>query len=71
MDTSISEEIIEEYYEVNLIGMTHGCEVWQNDQLLDGLNDLAAVKVLCIESMFRTVTYVCKIALMFLINFFR
>ena len=50
--TWISEEFIEAYYKVHLLGFAHCVEVWEGEELVGGLYGLSLGKVFFGESMF-------------------
>tara|TARA_R110000751_G_scaffold98907_1_gene192199 strand:+ start:438 stop:1016 length:579 start_codon:yes stop_codon:yes gene_type:complete len=63
--TWITNEMLEAYQKLHLLGVAESVEVWQNDQLVGGLYglNLKEKRVFCGESMFAKVSNASKIAL--------
>lgn len=61
--TWITEDFIEAYVSLHLIGYGHSVEVWQQGELVGGLYGVALGKVFFGESMFSSVSNASKAAL--------
>jgi len=70
-ETWISDEIIDAYCELNLMGIGHSFEAWYEGKLVGGLYGLALGKAFFGESMFHIMTDASKIALLYLVECLR
>lgn len=64
--TWITEEMLDAYERLHLLGLAHSVEVMQGDQLIGGLYGVSLGSVFFGESMFSTVPDASKIALVWL-----
>ncbi|HSR63055.1 MAG TPA: leucyl/phenylalanyl-tRNA--protein transferase [Gammaproteobacteria bacterium] len=71
IETWITREIIESYYELHRQGYAHSVECWQDDNLAGGLYGIALGRVFFGESMFSYKTDASKIALVHLCRILR
>ncbi len=70
-ETWISEEIIQSYRDLHLLGYAHSVECWLEGELVGGLYGVALQGVFFGESMFHTVTDASKVALVHLVETLR
>jgi leucyl/phenylalanyl-tRNA--protein transferase len=66
--TWITNEMIEAYCKLHVLGKAKSVEVWQNDQLVGGLYGFDLGHVFCGESMFSLVSNASKVAFIALAN---
>ncbi len=69
--TWITDEFIEVYNELHLLGHAHSVEVFEGDSLVGGLYGVDAGGVFCGESMFYRRSNASKFALLYLIDYLR
>jgi leucyl/phenylalanyl-tRNA--protein transferase len=67
-ETWISEEIIEAYTRLFVLGAAHSVECWQDERLVGGLYGVAMGGAFFGESMYSLVTNASKIALVYLVR---
>ena len=66
--TWISDDIVNAFLELHLLGYAKSVEVWQNNELVGGLYGIDLGHVFCGESMFHTVSNASKVAFVWLIE---
>ncbi|MCW2118098.1 leucyl/phenylalanyl-tRNA--protein transferase [Flavobacterium sp. 7A] len=66
--TWITNDMIEAYCDLHVLGTAQSIEVWQNDQLVGGLYGVDMGHVFCGESMFSKVSNASKVAFISLVN---
>lgn len=69
--TWISDEIIEGYCKLHLMGYAHSAELWRDNQLVGGAYGVCIGRMFYGESMFARATDASKIALAYLVEFLR
>lgn len=65
-NTWITNEMIDAYHSLHLMGYAHSFEIWVENNLIGGLYGISLGRVFFGESMFHTVTDASKIALYYL-----
>jgi leucyl/phenylalanyl-tRNA---protein transferase len=70
-ETWISEEIIEAYYKLHLMGCAYSFEAYQQNKLVGGLYGVSIGKAFFGESMFHILPNASKVAFHYLINFLK
>lgn len=66
--TWISDEMIEAYYQLHLMGYAHSMEAWQQDQLVGGCYGVKIGRMFYGESMFHHVSNASKVAFAHLVQ---
>ncbi|MFI0491451.1 leucyl/phenylalanyl-tRNA--protein transferase [Flavobacterium sp.] len=66
--TWITNDMIEAYCKLNVLGIAKSVEVWQNDVLVGGLYGIDLGTIFCGESMFSKVSNASKVAFIALVN---
>ncbi len=66
--TWITNDMIEAYCKLNVLGIAKSVEVWQNDVLVGGLYGIDLGTIFCRESMFSKVSNASKVAFIALVN---
>lgn len=66
--TWITNDMIEAYCKLHVLGIAKSVEVWQDDQLVGGLYGVDLGHVFCGESMFSLVSNASKVAFITLVN---
>ena len=69
--TWLSDDFVESYTKLHVMGIAKSVEVWQNDELVGGLYGVDLGHIFCGESMFSKVPNASKIAFVTLINFLK
>lgn len=69
--TWISNEVIQSYSKLHLLGKAMSFEVWQNGELVGGLYGVDLGHVFCGESMFSKVSNASKVAFVKLIDYLK
>jgi leucyl/phenylalanyl-tRNA--protein transferase len=69
-ETWISQDIIDSYHNLHILGFAHSVEVWENNLLVGGLYGVQMNHVFCGESMFATVSNASKVAMVYLCRSF-
>jgi leucyl/phenylalanyl-tRNA---protein transferase len=70
-ETWISEEIIDAYHKLHLMGYAYSFEAYQQNKLVGGLYGVSIGKAFFGESMFHIVPNASKVAFHYLINFLK
>lgn len=66
--TWITEEFIDTYNELHLMGIAKSVEVWQNEELVGGFYGLIVNNVFCGESMFAKVSNASKAGFIYFVE---
>ena len=69
--TWLSDDFVESYTKLHVMGIAKSVEVWQNDELVGGLYGVDLGHIFCGESMFSKVPNASKIAFVTLINYLK
>jgi leucyl/phenylalanyl-tRNA--protein transferase len=69
--TWLSDDFVESYTKLHVMGIAKSVEVWQDDELVGGLYGIDLGHVFCGESMFSKVPNASKIAFVSLINYLK
>jgi leucyl/phenylalanyl-tRNA--protein transferase len=69
--TWLSDDFVESYTKLHVMGIAKSVEVWQNDELVGGLYGVDLGHIFCGESMFSKVPNASKIAFVSLINYLK
>ena len=69
--TWLSDDFVESYTKLHVMGIAKSVEVWQDDELAGGLYGIDLGHVFCGESMFSKVPNASKIAFVSLINYLK
>ncbi len=69
--TWLSDDFVESYTKLHVMGIAKSVEVWQNDELVGGLYGVDLGNIFCGESMFSKVPNASKIAFVTLINYLK
>ncbi len=69
--TWLSDDFVESYTKLHVMGIAKSVEVWKNDELVGGLYGVDLGHIFCGESMFSKVPNASKIAFVSLINYLK
>ncbi len=69
--TWLSDDFVESYTKLHVMGIAKSVEVWQNDELVGGLYGVDLGHIFCGESMFSKVPNASKIGFVTLINYLK
>ena len=69
--TWLSDDFVESYTKLHVMGIAKSVEVWQDDELVGGLYGVDLGHIFCGESMFSKVPNASKIAFVTLINYLK
>jgi leucyl/phenylalanyl-tRNA--protein transferase len=69
--TWITDDMINAYKKLHLLGHAHSIEVWSDNVLVGGLYGVIVGKVFCGESMFHKATNASKLAMLSLVEYLK
>jgi len=67
--TWITNDILDAYRKLHVLGKAHSIEVWKDDEVVGGLYGVVCGKIFCGESMFAVSPNASKVALIWLSRF--